>query len=170
MNINWEAQRYTADFSFVHQYGNSVIGLIDSPAGSRVLDLGCGEFVFEMGGYGNNRLIHSALADTFAEHGYPYTMPFCFPTIGKYASLLETAGFKVTYAVLFDRPTKLDGEDGLKDWITMFVKTPFSVVRDEYEMNEILDQTVERLREDLFIDGSWYSDYVRLRMKAVRAE
>lgn len=42
MNINWEAQRYTSDFSFVHQYGNSVIGLIDSPLESRVLDLGCG--------------------------------------------------------------------------------------------------------------------------------
>ena len=42
MNIKWDANKYTADFSFVHQYGNSVIELIDADKGSSVLDLGCG--------------------------------------------------------------------------------------------------------------------------------
>ena len=42
MNIKWDANKYTADFSFVHQYGNSVIELIDADQGSSVLDLGCG--------------------------------------------------------------------------------------------------------------------------------
>lgn len=27
MNIKWDADKYTTDFSFVHQYGNSVTGL-----------------------------------------------------------------------------------------------------------------------------------------------
>lgn len=29
MNIKWDADKYTRDFSFVHQYGNDVIGLMD---------------------------------------------------------------------------------------------------------------------------------------------
>lgn len=42
MNIQWDAEKYTSDFSFVHRYGNSVTELIDAPSNSTVLDLGCG--------------------------------------------------------------------------------------------------------------------------------
>ena len=42
MNIAWNANSYTNHFSFVHKYGEDVLKLIDAPAGSRVLDLGCG--------------------------------------------------------------------------------------------------------------------------------
>ena len=251
MNIKWDANKYTEDFSFVHQYGNSVIELIDADKGSSVLDLGCGngaltktlqdkgyfvtgmdaskelldiakekypgidfmqgdatdftlpklvdvvfsnavfhwinkdkqqnmlkcvynvlnkngQFVFEFGGYGNNQKIHSALARIFSEYGYCYEMPFYFPTIGEYASMLESAGFGVQYAILFDRQTELKGENGLKDWINMFVKTPFSIVKMEQEKAEIVDKAVEVLRNDLLMSGKWYADYVRIRMKAVR--
>ena len=251
MNIKWDANKYTEDFSFVHQYGNSVIELIDADKGSSVLDLGCGngaltkvlqnkgycvkgldaseellsiakekyptidfmqgdavdftlpepvdvvfsnavfhwinkdrqmnmlkcvhealkkrgQFVFEFGGHENNRKIHDALTRAFSEYGYCYEMPFYFPTIGEYAGLLEKAGFGVQYAVLFDRLTELKGESGLKDWINMFVKTPFSIVKTEQEKTEIVDKAVEALQNDLFINGKWYADYVRIRMKAVR--
>lgn len=42
MNIKWNAQNYTENFSFVHEYGENVMELLKSPAGSRVIDLGCG--------------------------------------------------------------------------------------------------------------------------------
>ena len=42
MNIKWDANKYTSDFSFVHQYGNSVIELIDVNKHSTILDLGYG--------------------------------------------------------------------------------------------------------------------------------
>ena len=42
MNIEWDAKGYAADFGFVPGYGAAVADLIDAPAGSRVLDLGCG--------------------------------------------------------------------------------------------------------------------------------
>lgn len=251
MNINWDADKYTQDFAFVHQYGAGVAELIDAPAGSTVLDLGCGngalsktlqekgfvvtgmddsgellniagqnypelqfiranavnfhlekpmdvifsnavfhwiekekqedmlacvhaalkeggQFVFEFGGYENNRLIHGALAEAFADRGFEYRMPFYFPTIGEYSASLEKTGFKVVYAVLFDRPTELLGEDGLKDWINMFVKTPFSMIEDETLRHTIIDKAVERLRPVLYRDGKWYADYVRIRMKAIR--
>ena len=38
---------------------------------------------------------------------------------------MERAGFRVEYAVLFDRPTEQKTGDGLADWVRMFVKKPF---------------------------------------------
>ena len=42
MNINWDAQNYSKDFKFVHKYGEDVMELLQSPKGSKILDLGCG--------------------------------------------------------------------------------------------------------------------------------
>ena len=72
-----------------------------------------GQFVFEMGGHGNNRLIHEALAEAFQAHGYEYENPFYFPPIAEYSSMLEEMGFEVRYAILFGRPAPLKGKDGL---------------------------------------------------------
>lgn len=251
VNIQWDGEGYTSNFSFVHQYGQDVVELIEAEQGSTVLDLGCGngalskvlqeegyrvkgmdaslelleiarksypeiefiqadatsfsleepvdavfsnavlhwiererqqdmlkcvhgalvecgEFVLEMGGYGNNDLIHKALGQVFAAHGFSYKMPFYFPTIGEYAALLEQAGFQVKYAVLFDRPTELKGEDGMKDWIKMFLKTPLSLVEQEAERERIIDEAVDCLRKSLYVKGKWYADYVRLRMRSIK--
>lgn len=251
MNIDWDASKYTLDFSFVHQYGKSVVDLIDADRNSTILDLGCGngalsktlkdkgyivkgidaskelldiakknypdiefiqadatsfslhepvdvvfsnavfhwidkerqqdmvrcvynalkangQFVFEFGGYGNNQLIHDALAEIFSEYKYAYKMPFYFPTISEYSTLLEGTGFSVKYAILFDRPTELKGENGLKDWIKMFVKTPFTVVGNEDVKEAMIDKAVDNLRDVLYKDGKWYADYVRIRMKAIK--
>ena len=108
------------------------------------------------------------MAAVFSEYGYRYKTPFYFPTISEYALLLENAGFRVKYAVLFDRPTELKGEDGLKDWINMFLKIPFSVIEEEQEKDTIINKAIELLRNDLYKDGKWYADYVRIRMKAIR--
>lgn len=128
---------------------------------------GGGQFVFELGGCGNNALIHGALEQAFARRDLVYRMPFYFPTIGQYTSRLERAGFKVTYATLFDRPTPLNGSDGLYDWLCMFIKTPFEGM-DPAEREAILREVTENLREPLFRDGVWLCDYVRLRCKAVK--
>lgn len=42
MNIKWDAGNYTNNFAFVHKYGEGVMELLDKPAGSFVVDLGCG--------------------------------------------------------------------------------------------------------------------------------
>lgn len=124
-----------------------------------------GQFVFEFGGHGNNALIHGALEKAFERRGLEYRIPFYFPSIGEYAPMLESAGFRVEYASLFDRPTELKGDDGLTDWIRMFVKVPFQGVEQK---DEIIREAVESLRGELYQNGKWYADYVRIRMKAVK--
>ena len=42
MNIQWDAEKYGSDFSFVQQYGGGVAELVDPVAGGTLLDLGCG--------------------------------------------------------------------------------------------------------------------------------
>ncbi len=126
-----------------------------------------GQLVFEMGGNGNNALIHGALARAFARRGLSYSMPFFFPSIGEYAPLLERAGFKVEAAWLFNRWTPLSGDDGLSDWIRMFVKNPFKGVSGESK-EAIIAEAVEDLKPRLLDGGTWHADYVRLRCKAVR--
>lgn len=42
MNIEWNAEEYKKNFSFVPRYGNDVLEMISSPRGSFVVDLGCG--------------------------------------------------------------------------------------------------------------------------------
>lgn len=81
--------------------------------------------------------------------------------------MLERAGFKVVYANLFDRVTELNGENGLAEWIEMFVKIPFSLI-DKNTKTEIIAQAVQKLRNDLYKEEKWYADYVRLRVRAIK--
>lgn len=50
----------------------------------------------------------------------------------------------------------------------MFVKTPFTVIKNEDEKRTIIDKVVDNLQGILYKDGKWYADYVRIRMKATR--
>lgn len=38
----WDARAYDSTFSFVRQYGDDVLALLDAQPGERILDLGCG--------------------------------------------------------------------------------------------------------------------------------
>ena len=127
-----------------------------------------GQFVFEMGGCGCVAKIHSALKDAFAAFGYAYKLPNYFPSIGEYAPMVEQAGLSVKTALLFDRFTELKGVDGMRDWINMFVHRPFEMVKNDEVKERIKQQAVDALRPSLFINGKWYADYVRLRMKAIK--
>ena len=250
MNIQWDAEKYRDDFSFVHQYGEDVLNLIKSKPGAFVVDLGCGngalssklaesgyrvigidaseemlktakalhpeitfqrgdacsfqlkekadvifsnavfhwideekqqtmiqnladqlaeggELICEFGGKGCAETVHLALERAFFRRGLKYPRTFYFPTIGTYAPILEKAGFRVEYAVLFDRPTLQKSEDGLREWINMFVTAPFKGI-SESQKEEIIQEAEKETREKLYRDGKWYIDYVRIRFRAVK--
>ena len=48
--------------------------------------------------------------------------------------MLERHGLQVRAALLFDRPTPQQTEDGLADWIRMFDKAPFAGVSEELQL------------------------------------
>jgi trans-aconitate methyltransferase len=124
-----------------------------------------GRFVAEFGGAGNVATIAGAAEDLRADHGAgPSTCPWYFPTIGEYAAVLERSGFEVGQAWLFDRPTRLVGDDGLAEWIRMFGQHLLEGIRDPAAF---LDELAARLRPHLYHDGAWWADYRRLRIAAV---
>ncbi len=250
MNIKWNAQGYTDNFKFVHQYGEEVLNLLEVRKGMRILDLGCGNgvltkriaemgadmigmdasknmleiaranypeltfiqedattftldepvdaifsnavfhwieqqddllervskalktnayLVCEFGGYGNTEAIHSALREAFERRGLEYIHGFYFPTIGEYTPILERHQLKTVYAKLFNRKTELVGEEGMLDWINMFVKRPFQNIEHALA-EEIKEEAVNNLKPLLYEAGVWYADYVRIRIKAQKVE
>jgi len=128
-----------------------------------------GQLVCEFGGFGCAETIHSALEKEFKRKNFEYPRTFYFPTIGEYAPIMEQNGFKVVFAVLFDRKTKLNGTNGLRDWINMFVTEPFKHIDDSIT-EEIIANTVNKLKPVLCEDGIWYADYVRIRFKAIKVK
>jgi hypothetical protein len=79
--------------------------------------------------------------------------------------VLEDAGFEVSDAALFDRPTALEGEHGLRNYVEMFVRDlVHRVPADDRE--RFFQHIEESARPTLFRDGTWYADYRRLRVAA----
>jgi trans-aconitate methyltransferase len=121
-----------------------------------------GRFVLEMGGKGNTRTLLSAVKEV-AE----LKNPWFYPSVGEYSALLERQGFEVRFATLFDRPTTVEGENGLDDWLSMFGGKLFAGISEERQ-REIRKAVTDRLRPVMYRDGNWIVDYRRLRVVAVR--
>ncbi|MGD1804413.1 class I SAM-dependent methyltransferase [Dapis sp. BLCC M126] len=136
----------------------------------RVLKPG-GRFVTEFGGKGNIETIINAIYEALDAAGYSSNKqlnPWFFPTVGEYATLLESEGFLLTFARLLDRPTKLeDGEYGLRNWIKMFATCFFEGIIEK-EQNIIIDDIENRLRPHLYKKGKWIADYKRIRIMAFK--
>ena len=129
-----------------------------------------GRFVFEMGGKHNIESIHNAVRKAMEEVGLKDKIPAVsnyFPSVAEQAQLLEQAGFTITDVAYFKRPTVLQGEDGMRNWIVQFCTFFFTKVSSA-DTEGIIRKAVEILRPTNYIDGTWYADYVRLRVKAIK--
>jgi trans-aconitate methyltransferase len=127
-----------------------------------------GRFVAELGGRGNVRAILAAVHAAAAQLGIAAQLPpWYFPSVGDYATLLESAGLEVRFAALFDRPTPLEGADRLKGWVQMFARPTLEAIPEPCR-EEFLSAIVESARSELFRGGDWFADYRRLRVVAVR--
>lgn len=122
-----------------------------------------GRLVAEFGGKGNVQTILNALETMSGRTGLN---PWYFPSMGEYVSLLESAGFEVTYACLFDRPTPL-GEAGLAGWLEMFGQRFFVDLSEEAWTALVKDIELEAAAQ-LYQEGQWVADYRRLRVVAVK--
>jgi trans-aconitate 2-methyltransferase len=139
-------------------FSNAVLHWVKNAAGAaeciaRALKPG-GRFVAEFGGRGNNQSILDAIRELLG----PVETPWYYPSIGEYASVLEQRGLETRQAWLIDRPTPVEGEDGLEDWLAVFGRD----LMGEAERKMI----AQKLRPTHYKDGVWTIDYRRLRIVA----
>lgn len=130
-----------------------------------------GRFVAEMGGKGNNARVMAAMRQTLEKYGHADLAKrkmWYFPSLGDYTTRLENAGFRVTFAVHFDRATLLkDGREGVAKWLEMFGSAYFEGI-DQAEKEQILTEITDIVEPYYNQNGDWYIDYVRLRFVAVK--
>ena len=125
-----------------------------------------GRFVAELGGRGNVATIVQALGHAARSAGLGAFLPaWYFPSLAEYAALLERHGFEVSSAALFDRPTPLQGEGGMRDWVAMFAGGLLDRVSAE-DRDAFLTGVESATHPVLFRDGVWVADYRRLRIVA----
>lgn len=147
---------FKSDVLFDAVFSNAALHWVQPPEGAvqsmrDALKPG-GRLVAEFGGHGNvESVVQSAGRN-----------PWYFPSIGEYATLLEQHGFEVDTAALIDRPTRVDGEAGLHEWLGMFFKPPLP----EPDICRMMDE----LRPVLYREGAWFIDYKRLRITAHRRQ
>ncbi|MBS7566259.1 methyltransferase domain-containing protein [Mucilaginibacter sp. Bleaf8] len=132
-----------------------------------------GRFVAEMGGKGNVAKLIAATQQVLVQHGYAEqakTQIWYFPSLGEYTSRLEKHGFRVTFAVHFDRKTPLqDGDQGVAKWIKMFGSQYFTGI-PEAEQTQLLQEITAILEPHYNENGQWYADYKRLRFIAIKEQ
>ena len=129
-----------------------------------------GRFIAEFGGRGNIESIVKALYAALEKMGFnnPSDLnPWYFPSIGEYAAKLEKQGFEVVYSNLFSRPTLLQEDAGLANWIKMFGGNFFTEL-SESEINQVIQDVEKQLKPELYQDGNWFADYRRIQIKAIK--
>lgn len=129
-----------------------------------------GRFVAEFGGKGNVKTITNELINEMKKSGIPNSeqrFPWYYPSVGEYTSLMEQVGFRVTYAIHYDRPTILKGEDGLKNWIHMFGGALLEGI-DAQQKETIISNVVTTLKPTMFDGENWTADYKRIRVVGMK--
>jgi trans-aconitate methyltransferase len=125
-----------------------------------------GRFVAELGGRGNIQSIVDGLRTVL---GRDALIPWHYPTIGEYSTVLERHGFEMRQAWLFDRPTHVEGEDGMENWLAVFARATVAGMSPE-RAKAVFKSVSDLLRPACYRDGIWTLDYRRLRFVAVKRE
>lgn len=129
-----------------------------------------GRFIAEFGGKGNVQIITDEIINHLKEVRSDYNLekfPWYYPSIGEYTALMEEVGFRVTFAQHFDRPTQLDGDNGLKNWIEMFCGQMFEGTEID-KKDHIITKVENNLKRILYKEGNWIADYKRIRVIGVK--
>jgi len=94
--------------------------------------------------------------------------PWNYPSDAEFNLLLERHGFEVLQSNLFDRPTPLEGENGMEDWLQMFCGSFLDDLSTDIRREKI-SELVARLGPTQYQAGVWTLDYRRLRVLAAKA-
>jgi trans-aconitate 2-methyltransferase len=169
-----DARRFVLEGPFDAVFSNAVLHWVKEPeeaiARIRAALRPGGRFVAEFGGKGNTQQMVAAMRRQVSAFGIrDYDIPWYYPGIAEYSGILEQHGFEVTFATLFDRPTPLEGEDGLRKWFEMFGGSLLDRLQPG-DRTGCLAAIESDLRPALYRDGTWVADYRRLRVVARRIE
>ncbi len=130
-----------------------------------------GRLIAEFGAKGNLKAIHAAIKRALDAMGLPADEEAnlrYYPSIAEYAGILEANRLEVTYAKIFDRPTPLEeGENGLRNWLRTFGGNAVARLSPA-ERSEFETRVADQLRLTLYRDGTWFADYRRIRIVAIR--
>ena len=74
--------------------------------------------------------------------------------------MLERHGLEVQYAALIDRPTRVQGEDGMEDWRLC--------MSNSFVNREQARAIAAALRSECYDGSGWTIDYRRLRRVALK--
>lgn len=169
-----DATNFTFEKKFDAVFSNAVLHWI--PEKEKVVEciFNClkqgGRFVAEFGGKDNVKCISASIRKILEANGYSKNikyMDWYFPSIGEYTSILEKHGFRITYAVHFDRDTFMDKGVDVINWIEMFAKRIFEGINND-EKNKLSELVKEDLSSTNKKNGKWFIDYKRLRIAAVK--
>jgi trans-aconitate methyltransferase len=128
-----------------------------------------GRLVAEFGGKGCIATVRSAIEDVLRRMDEePHLwLRWYFPDVAEYVGVLAAAGLDVTLAHRFDRPTPLEGEGALRDWLRLFLAPLAAHLGARWEL--FAREVESACRRALRRDEGWVLDYVRLRVVAWRA-
>lgn len=167
-----DAQQLGYERAFDAVFSNATLHWMRDPAAAasgmaRALRPG-GRLVAELGGRACVATVCDAVAAALRALGEPAEpwLRWYFPSLGEYAALLEQVGLAPRAAWLFDRPTPVAGDDGLRTWLGIFLAplaTHLGPRWDDFAAR-VEAACAAKLRR---ADG-WELDYVRLRIVARR--
>lgn len=167
-----DGQSYCADVPADAVFSNAALHWLQDAQGAAAsiaasLRTG-GRFIAEFGGQGNIASVVDGLPRAFAAIGCSgkLKLPWYFPSIGEYASLLEQNGMTVELALCFGRPTPLaGGEQGFSRWLNTFADGILSVLSGP-QREDVLAFMEKELKPVLFQEDGWIMDYRRIRIAA----
>ena len=165
-----DAHDFEFDEPFDGVFSNAALHWISDPAKvagciSKALKTN-GRMAVEFGGHGNVRHLSQAIKSASQEFlGECLPHPWYFPSIAGFATVLEAHGLEFTQAAMIDRPTPLEGADGLKNWLRMFGQHWLTQIPDE-QHDTFLERVEQIARPNLYRDSVWYADYRRIRVVA----
>lgn len=169
-----DAHDFAVDQPFDAVFSNAALHWIKDPLSvvhsiSRSLKP-AGRLAVEFGGHGNVRFLSAAIESASLQLiGHPVPHPWYFPGIVDFGTVLEQHGLEVTQAAMIDRPTPLEGDDGLRNWVRMFGQHWLTQVSPE-QHERFLEQIEDIARPNLYRDSVWHADYRRIRVSGIHLE
>jgi trans-aconitate methyltransferase len=125
-----------------------------------------GRFVAEFGGHRCIATVREGVGQALRKRGEDPSawLQWYFPSVAEYVALLAAEGFEVKLAHLFDRPTPVEGDDGLAVWLRTFA--PRLAEKLGADWGPFVGEVEAWCAPSLRKGDRWVLDYVRLRVVA----